>query len=111
VEVGSYRTAGVFLAKGRAPANLCILSGKVSMQDQESNGDTQSFIVRIWHEAVAGDGKNKTWRGSILHVGSGKRIYFHNLDSIKRFVRERTGMEKGDLPVWLQSVINRMKLK
>jgi hypothetical protein len=81
------------------------------MQDQELNNDTQSFIVRIWHEAVAGDGKNTSWRGSILHVGSGKRIYFHNLDSIKRFVRERTGMEEGETRVWLKSLFTRVKQK
>jgi hypothetical protein len=81
------------------------------MQDQDLNSDTQSFIVRIWHEAVAGDGKVTSWRGSILHVGSGKRIYFHNLDSIKRFVQERTGMEEGDAGVWLKSLLGRVKQK
>lgn len=81
------------------------------MQDQELDGDTQSFIVRIWHEA-AGKGKVTSWRGSIIHVGSGKRVYFYNLNSIKRFVQERTGMEEaGDLGKWLKSLLGRAKQK
>ena len=81
------------------------------MQDQELDGDTQSFIVRIWHEA-SGAGDKDSWRGSILHVGSGKRVYFHNLNSIKRFVQERTGMkENGDLGGWLRSLVGHARQK
>lgn len=79
------------------------------MQDQNLDSDTQSFIVRIWHEAAAGSGKVTSWRGSILHVGSGKRIYFHNLDSLKRFVQERTGMEEGDFSRWIRSLFARVR--
>jgi hypothetical protein len=81
------------------------------MQDHELDSDTQSFIVRIWHEAAAIDGRVTTWRGSILHVGSGKRVYFNNLDSIKRFVQERTGMEDGEAGMWLKSFLGRARLK
>jgi hypothetical protein len=81
------------------------------MQDQESIGNTQSFIVRIWHE-TDGQGKDTSWRGMIIHVGSGKRAYFHNLNSIKRFVQERTGMaEKGALSGWLKSLIGKARQK
>jgi len=81
------------------------------MQEQEVNGDTQSFIVRIWHEAT-GNGKITSWRGSIIHVGSGKRVYFHDLNSIKQFVKDRTGMkEDGDLGKWLKSLAGRMRHK
>jgi hypothetical protein len=81
------------------------------MQDQELIGDTQSFIVRIWRESD-GHGKDTSWRGLIIHVGSGKRVYFHNLNSIKRFVQERTGMgEKGALSGWLKSLISRARQK
>jgi hypothetical protein len=77
------------------------------MQDQELDGNTQSFIVRIWHEATE-NGKISSWRGSIIHVGSGKRVYFHNLNAIKRFVKEQTGMEdEADLGVWLKSLLVR----
>lgn len=68
-------------------------SGKTGLQEQELDGNTQSFIVRIWHEA-AGEGKALVWRGSVTHVGSGKRAYFRNLNSLKQFVVDWTGMEQ-----------------
>jgi hypothetical protein len=80
------------------------------MQDEEFTGETQSFIVRIWHEAT-GNGKRTAWRGSIIHVGSGKRVYFHNLNSIKWFVQTRTGMEDNDLGKWFRSILSRAMQK
>jgi hypothetical protein len=53
--------------------------------------DTQSFVVRIWHEAVDAEGHVVVWRGSIDHVGSGKRLYFDELGGIVRFIREVMG--------------------
>lgn len=83
----------------------------MSMQSEELNGDTQSFIVRIWHERESGNDKTVGWRGSILHVGSGKRLYFHNLNSIKRFVQELTGMEDANLPDWFRLLIGQARPK
>jgi len=76
------------------------------MQDEECNNDTQSFILRIWNEAPSGNGKIKAWRGSIVHVGSGKRIYFHNLNSITPFIHRQTGMGYGAFRSWLKSIFS-----
>jgi hypothetical protein len=81
------------------------------MQDQGIAGDTQSFIVRIWHESD-GQGKGRSWRGLIIHVGSGKRVYFHNPNSIVRFVQESTGMgENGSLIGWFKGLLSRIRQK
>jgi hypothetical protein len=65
------------------------------MQEEELSKDTQSFIVRIWNDPASNSARSKTWRGSIIHVGSGKRVYFHDLNSVKRFIEEQTGMRRG----------------
>jgi len=77
------------------------------MKDDECNDDTQSFILRIWNDAPAGSGKMKVWRGSIVHVGSGKRIYFHNLNSITSFIQQQTGMGPATLITWLRSLFRK----
>jgi hypothetical protein len=79
------------------------------MQDDECNNDTQSFILRIWNDSPSGNAKEKSWRGSIVHVGSGKRIYFHDLNSITPFIRRQTGMGYGVFRSWLSSLINRFR--
>lgn len=56
-------------------------------------GDTQAFIVRIWHEALDDEGHIAAWRGSIEHVGSDKRLYFQDLDSLVGFIQEQLGIE------------------
>jgi hypothetical protein len=81
------------------------------MQDDDCNNDTQSFILRIWNDAPSGDGKINSWRGSIVHVGSGKRIYFHNLNSITPFIQRQTGMGYGAFRSWLKSILSRVKQK
>jgi hypothetical protein len=81
------------------------------MQDDECNNDTQSFILRIWNDAPSGNGKVKAWRGSIVHVGSGKRIYFHNLNSISPFIQRQTGMGYGVLRSWLKSIFGKIRQK
>ncbi len=53
---------------------------------------THSFIVHIWDAAAQmpdQDGKAVSWRGSIDYVGSNKRLYFQDLDSIVRFIQEQ----------------------
>ncbi len=52
--------------------------------------DIEAFIVRIWQEAEAIKGGGNVWRGSIVHVGSNRQLYFYNLESIARFIRENT---------------------
>jgi hypothetical protein len=52
--------------------------------------EPHSFIIRIW-ESTSDQAKQtkKTWRGSIDYVGSGKRLYFNDFDSIATFIREQ----------------------
>lgn len=59
-------------------------------------GDTQSFIVRIWHEAVDSDGRVLAWRGSIDHVGSARRLHFQDLEKVVRFIAEEAGVHTGN---------------
>lgn len=51
---------------------------------------THSFIIRIW-ETIEDrvNGLEGTWRGSIDYVGSEKRLYFNDLDSIVAFIQEQ----------------------
>jgi hypothetical protein len=52
--------------------------------------DIEAFIVRVWQEAENIKGSQAVWRGSIVHVGSHRQLYFYNLESIARFIREHT---------------------
>lgn len=45
-----------------------------------SDDDFHSFIVRIWLEESPTESTPPTWRGSITHVISGRRVYFSNLE-------------------------------
>ncbi len=59
-------------------------------------GDTQSFIIRIWHEAVSDDGRVLAWRGSIDHVGSSRRIYFQDMEQAIHFIAQEAGIHTGE---------------
>ena len=50
--------------------------------------DIEAFIVRVWQEAENMKGSKDLWRGSIVHVGSNRQLYFYDLESIARFIRE-----------------------
>ena len=52
-------------------------------------GDTDSFILRIWREAVDSTGNVIAWKGSIEHVGSEQYLYFQDLEVMARFVQEQ----------------------
>jgi len=56
-------------------------------------GDTYSFVVRIWHEALDSDGSIIVWRGSIDHVGSGERDHFDDLGQMLQFIQEQVGLD------------------
>jgi hypothetical protein len=56
------------------------------------HGNTNSFVVRIWHEAVDSEGNVTTWRGSIEHVGSARRLYFQDLDQLVAFIEDHAGV-------------------
>jgi hypothetical protein len=82
------------------------------MKDEDCTSDTQSFILRIWNDSPSGgNGKLKIWRGSIVHVGSGKRIYFHNLNSITPFIQKQTGMGPGSVGAWFKSIFGKDRQK
>ena len=55
--------------------------------------DTQSFIVRIWQEATDNEANTVTWRGSIDHVNSAKRLYFQDWDAAVSFIQEESGLQ------------------
>jgi len=81
------------------------------MKDDDCNDDTQSFILRIWNDAPTGNRNIKNWRGSIVHVGSGKRIYFHDLNSITPFIQQQTGMGARTIGAWLRSLFGKNRRK
>jgi hypothetical protein len=47
---------------------------------------TYSFIIKIWLEEIAEDGK-PVWRGHITHVPSNQKEYFANLENIPTLIR------------------------
>ena len=61
---------------------------------------THSFIVRIWHEAVDNEGNILTWRGSVEHVGSDRRLYFSGLDEFTKFIREESELPDSRSTWW-----------
>ncbi len=52
-----------------------------------SGNDFHSFIVRIWLEESAAESTHPTWRGSVTHVISGRRIYFDDLALLLKLIR------------------------
>jgi hypothetical protein len=59
------------------------------------NSDAHSFVVRIWNDAADADKSSATWRGSIDHVASGKRIYFRDLQKMMRFIQDSAGVQSA----------------
>lgn len=49
--------------------------------------DLHSFIVRIWLEERATKSSPPRWRGSLIHVLSGRRMYFDRLESLPQLIR------------------------
>ena len=47
---------------------------------------TQSFIVKVWVEEIAGETSQGVWHGHITHAFSGERHYLKNLDEIRDFI-------------------------
>jgi hypothetical protein len=60
--------------------------------------DIEAFIVRVWQEAENIKGNGAVWRGSIVHVGSNRQLYFYNLESIARFIKEHTQEQAQEYP-------------
>jgi len=73
--------------------------------------DSHSFIVRIWDEPRQASGPSpKFWRGSIIYVGSDKRLYFDDLDSIASFIREQVRAEGPQAVARWENLVNRSKV-
>ena len=56
------------------------------------SGDTFSFVLRIWHEAMDERGRITAWHGSIEHVGQGERVYFCDLEEAIQYVQRLVGI-------------------
>jgi hypothetical protein len=62
-------------------------------------GDTYSFVVRIWHEAVDETGSITAWRGSIEQVGDDRRVYFMHLGEIISYIERQVGLKHANSPL------------
>jgi hypothetical protein len=62
--------------------------------------NTHSFIIRIWHEAVDDQGNALTWRGSVEHVGSGRRLHFDQVEEFVDFIRQESGLRETGPARW-----------
>lgn len=62
--------------------------------EPDLSGDTLAFIVRIWRETGGPpEDQASVWRGSIERVGAGARLYFTEIESVTRFIREHAGLD------------------
>jgi len=66
---------------------------KADSRGTHLKGDTQSFIVRIWHESKDSKGNVVVWRGFVERVGNAKRLYFHDLNRAMGFIQEEVGLD------------------
>lgn len=48
--------------------------------------ETVAFVVRIWREPSEQLGSTPEWRGTIEHVGGGKRLFFRDLNAMEKFI-------------------------
>ncbi len=75
--------------------------------------DTQSFIVKVWVEESAEQGKPGVWHGHITHVPSGQRRYLKSLREIQDFIAphlEEMGIKLGvrwRVRRWLERLITK----
>ena len=66
--------------------------------------NTHSFIIRIWYEAVDDQGNALTWRGSVEHVGNGRRLHFDRMDDFLDFIRKESGLRERGPTRWWRAV-------
>lgn len=53
-----------------------------------------SFIIRLWNDAPEQKTATPVWRGSIEHVGTGKRLYFSDGETILDFISDQIGCDE-----------------
>ena len=56
----------------------------------DSIAGSHSFIIRIWYEPREIEHMEPNLRGTIEHVGSGKRLSFIDLERAVQFIRENS---------------------
>lgn len=49
-----------------------------------------TFIVRVWSEETGSGKQSDEWRGEVVHVASGKRVYFGDFVSIAGILASMT---------------------
>ena len=60
--------------------------------------ESHSFIIRVWLEDAARQGRPALWRGHITHVPGGERRSVQDLDAITAFIApylEAMGVDLG----------------
>lgn len=71
--------------------------------------DTQSFIVRIWHESANRSESASAWRGCVDHVGTGQRLYFCDLQGAVRFIEQQASMDPNRLGTGWRAWLHRIR--
>lgn len=66
------------------------------MRTARPEGDTHSFVVRIWYESHQAQAGEAAWRGSVDYVASGERLYFCDLETCVRFIQEQARLAAGE---------------
>ena len=62
-------------------------------EEGDVEGDTCSFVVRIWNEGSESDGRITDWRGSVDCIGNGHRLHFYDLERLVHFIQEQVGLQ------------------
>lgn len=60
--------------------------------------NTHLFVVKIWLEQSADEGRQARWRGHITYVLNGERSYIEDLDGVIAFIEpylERMGVRRS----------------
>src|SRR5262249_27165963 len=60
--------------------------------------DAFSFLLRLWIEEDASDGRPLRWRGHITNVLDGRRRSVQSFDQVERFIAEYIIPNRRDLP-------------
>ena len=82
MHVSGFKDSGLDSSKSRT--NEEPNSGSIAAFSEE--GQTHSFIVRIWLEETFEETGNARWRGHITHVASRERRYLEDLSDIGIFI-------------------------
>lgn len=80
-----------------------------SINQQPGRANNHTFIIRIWFDQMDIPGYEKVWRGLIVHVNDEKKIYFNDLDMIRSYIQEQTGIRRIRLFSWWTSLLARLR--